>query len=101
MILHTTEVIPLPNYQLALRFNNGEQGKVDLTNELTGEIFEPLRDPAQFSTACQQACHANSSVGKWRGFGTRVFVGIDAQTKVFLGGKLSFYLLGCITNECY
>lgn len=53
MILHTTEVLPLPNYRLVLRFNNGEQGEVDLSNELNGEVFKSLRDPAQFSTACQ------------------------------------------------
>lgn len=51
MHLHTTEVTPLPNYRLRLSFNNGEQGEVDLSAELDGEIFEPLRDQALFSTA--------------------------------------------------
>ena len=53
MILHTTEVIPLPNYRLFLRFNNGEAGEVDLSDELDGEVFEALRDPAPFATAFQ------------------------------------------------
>ena len=53
MILHTTEVIPLPGYRLSLRFNNGESGEVDLSGELDGEVFEMLRDPALFSTAFQ------------------------------------------------
>lgn len=53
MILHTTEVIPLPNYRLFLRFNNGEAGEVDLADELDGEVFEALRDPASFATAFQ------------------------------------------------
>ena len=53
MILHTTEVKPLQNYRLFVRFNNGEAGEVDLSDELVGEVFEPLRDPAQFATACQ------------------------------------------------
>ncbi len=53
MILHTTEVIPLPGCRLFLRFNNGESGEVDLSDELDGEVFEPLRDPAQFATAYQ------------------------------------------------
>lgn len=53
MILHTTEVIPLSGYRLSLRFNNGESGEVDLSGELEGEIFEPLRDPAMFATAYQ------------------------------------------------
>lgn len=53
MILHATEVSPLPGYRLRLRFNNGVTGEVDLSNELDGEMFEPLRDPAQFATAMQ------------------------------------------------
>jgi len=53
MILHTTEVIPLPGYRLMLTFNTGESGEVDLSGELEGEVFAPLRDPALFSTAYQ------------------------------------------------
>lgn len=53
MILHTTEVTPLPDCRLFLRFNNGEAGEVDLSAELEGEVFEPLRDPAMFATAGQ------------------------------------------------
>lgn len=53
MILHTTEVTPLPGYRLFLRFNNGAAGEVDLAAELEGEVFEPLRDPALFATASQ------------------------------------------------
>lgn len=51
MILHTTEVTPLPDYRLRLSFNNGESGEVDLSGELDGEVFEPLRDPAHFASA--------------------------------------------------
>ena len=53
MILHTTEVNPLPGYRLFLRFNNGAVGEVDLSAELEGEVFETLRDPAMFATAGQ------------------------------------------------
>jgi len=53
MILHTTEVTPLPGYRLRLSFNTGESGEVDLSGELEGEVFEPLRDPAMFATAHQ------------------------------------------------
>jgi hypothetical protein len=53
MILHTTEVKPLPGYRLFLCFNNGESGEVDLSDELDGEVFEPLRDPDVFATAYQ------------------------------------------------
>lgn len=53
MILHTTEVKPLSGYRLFLRFNNGVAGEVDLSGELEGDVFEPLRDPALFATADQ------------------------------------------------
>ena len=53
MILHTTEVVPLPNYRLFLRFNNGDSGEVNLADELDGEVFGALRDPALFATASQ------------------------------------------------
>jgi hypothetical protein len=53
MILHTTEVLPLPGYRLFLRFNDGTAGEVSLTDELDGEVFGPLRDPALFATAAQ------------------------------------------------
>jgi hypothetical protein len=53
MILHTTEVTPLPRYRLLVRFNNGEAGEVDLSGELDGEVFEALRDPVLFATAYQ------------------------------------------------
>ncbi len=53
MILHTTEVMPLSNYRLFLRFNNGLSGEVNLSAELEGEVFEALRDPALFATASQ------------------------------------------------
>lgn len=53
MILHTTEVMPLPNCRLFLRFNNGQSGEVNLADELDGEVFGALRDPALFATASQ------------------------------------------------
>lgn len=53
MILHTTEVTPLPDFRLFVRFNDGATGEVDLSAELEGEVFEALRDPAMFATAIQ------------------------------------------------
>jgi len=53
MILHTTDDTPLPGHRLDLRFNNGESGIVDLSDELDGEMFEPLKDPNLFATARQ------------------------------------------------
>jgi hypothetical protein len=62
MILHTTEVTPLPGYRLFLRFNNGAAGEVDLSSELDGEVFEALRDPVQFATAYQ---HPTMRTAAW------------------------------------
>lgn len=53
MILHTTEVTPLPEYKLSIRFNNGEAGVIDLSSELTGDMFAPLLAPELFATAYQ------------------------------------------------
>ncbi len=53
MILHTTEVSYLGDYRLWLAFNNGESGSVDLQQELWGEVFEPLKDKAQFASVYQ------------------------------------------------
>jgi len=33
-----------------LRFRDGTAGEIDLTPELHGQVFEPLRDPAVFCT---------------------------------------------------
>jgi Protein of unknown function (DUF2442) len=37
-------------YRVWLKFNDGLQGDVDLANEIYGEIFEPLKDPAYFAS---------------------------------------------------
>lgn len=51
MILHTSHVEPRPGYRLFVRFNNGVSGEVDLSSDLWGEMFEPLKDEALFATA--------------------------------------------------
>ena len=38
-------------YVLWLRFSDGVEGEVDLSDGLTGEMFEPLRSPTEFSRA--------------------------------------------------
>jgi hypothetical protein len=43
-----TGVEPLEDYRLKLTFADGTSGEVDLSAELWGEVFEPLRDPAVF-----------------------------------------------------
>jgi hypothetical protein len=42
-------VHPLGGYSLRVEFTNGSVRDVDLTKELHGEVFEPLRDPAFFA----------------------------------------------------
>ena len=44
-------VTPLPNYRLTVEFDDGVSGTVDLSGDLYGEIFEPLRDEALFCQA--------------------------------------------------
>lgn len=51
MILHVCEAKPLPDYRLWLKFDDGTEGIADLSPELWGEMFEPLKDPALFATA--------------------------------------------------
>ena len=44
-------VRPLPNYRLTVEFDDGVSGTVDLSDDLHGEVFEPLRDEALFCQA--------------------------------------------------
>ena len=36
------------DYVIWLRFKDGSQGEVDLSSELWGPVFEPLKDPEYF-----------------------------------------------------
>jgi hypothetical protein len=48
MLLHVREARYLRDYVVWLRFNDGAEGEIDLQNELEGEVFEPLKNPALF-----------------------------------------------------
>lgn len=50
MIIHVKEAKYVRGYVLWLRFNDGAEGEVDLSNELDGEVFEPLRDMNKFKS---------------------------------------------------
>ncbi|MBK6974488.1 MAG: DUF2442 domain-containing protein [Sterolibacteriaceae bacterium] len=50
MLTHVTAVRYVTGHTLWLRFNDGTEGELDLTPELYGEMFEPLRDPEYFRT---------------------------------------------------
>ena len=41
-------VEPREGYELRLTFSDGSVGDIDLAEQLWGEVFEPLRDPAVF-----------------------------------------------------
>jgi hypothetical protein len=42
------EVRWVRDFVLWVRFSDGSEGEVDLSEELDGPVFEPLRDPAYF-----------------------------------------------------
>ncbi|HLG19431.1 MAG TPA: DUF2442 domain-containing protein [Bdellovibrionota bacterium] len=39
----------IKDFQVEVSFNEGTTFRIDLKNELTGEIFRPLRDAKEFS----------------------------------------------------
>lgn len=47
--IRVTQVQPLQGFELRLRFNDNAERVVDLTDELWGPVFEPLKaDPELF-----------------------------------------------------
>lgn len=48
MFLHVEEAKYISDYTIWVRFNDGTSGEVDLANELTGPVFEPLKDGNEF-----------------------------------------------------
>lgn len=50
MILHVKEAKHRHDYVIWIRFNDGTEGEVDLTNELEGEVFAPLKDIDKFKS---------------------------------------------------
>jgi hypothetical protein len=49
MILHVTDAKHLKDYRIWLKFNDDAEGVVDLSKELWGDMFEPLKDLSLFS----------------------------------------------------
>src|SRR5215470_15400644 len=48
MMLRVVKVALLPQYRLLVEFDYGVASTVDLSGELDGEVFQPLRDEAVF-----------------------------------------------------
>lgn len=49
MVLRVTSVHHIQPFQLRLEFSDGVVKDVDLSHELYGKVFEPLRDPMFFA----------------------------------------------------
>ena len=50
MFIHVINAKYIDGYKILLSFNDGAEGKVDLSSELYGEVFEPLRDKDFFKS---------------------------------------------------
>jgi len=48
MLHEVVRVTALPHYRLTVEFRDGISGTIDLSDDLEGEIFEPLRDEGFF-----------------------------------------------------
>jgi hypothetical protein len=48
MIVRVEAATHVRDYIVRVRFTDGTQGEVNLTDYLDGPIFEPLRDPSYF-----------------------------------------------------
>jgi hypothetical protein len=62
MFLHVEQVTRLKDFTLRVEFSDGSVRDVDLSDELDGEIFEPLRDPELFS---QVAVNPETGTIEW------------------------------------
>ncbi len=51
MLPHIIEARYVSGHTVWLRFDDGAEGGVDLSKELHGPIFEPLRDPSSLILA--------------------------------------------------
>ena len=50
MFIHVEQVKYINVYRVWLSFNDGVAGEVDLSSELFGKVFEPLKDPKFFKS---------------------------------------------------
>lgn len=48
-MLNVCDVKVCGGYRLWLRFSDGAAGEIDLFHQLTGPVFQPLRDPSIFA----------------------------------------------------
>ncbi len=50
MFIHVEKAKYVKDYKVWLSFNDGTEGEIDLSSELDGEIFEPLKDISFFKS---------------------------------------------------
>ena len=50
MFIHVTQAKYLDDYRVWLAFNDGAEGEINLSSELYGELFEPLKDKSFFQS---------------------------------------------------
>ena len=48
MLAHIVEAEYVGDYRIWLRFDDGAEGEIDLAGELTGPVFQPLRNLPEF-----------------------------------------------------
>lgn len=58
MLLDVTDAKYVRDYTIWVKFEDGSEGEVDLSDQLYGEVFEPLRDVSVF---CQ--VHVDPELG--------------------------------------
>lgn len=50
MFIHVLKAKYVDDFRVWVSFNDGTKGEVDLSSELNGEIFEPLKDKSFFKS---------------------------------------------------
>jgi hypothetical protein len=50
MFIHVEKAQYISDYKVWLSFSDGAQGEIDLSSELYGEVFEPLKDISFFKS---------------------------------------------------
>ena len=50
MLVHVIEARYRGGHRVWLRFNDGLEGEIDLSNALRGPVFQPLKDPLYFAS---------------------------------------------------
>tara|TARA_B100000315_G_C14565067_1_gene582507 strand:- start:86 stop:343 length:258 start_codon:yes stop_codon:yes gene_type:complete len=59
MFLHVEDAKYIRNHVIWIRFNDGTEGEIDLSSELEGPVFEPLKS-TDFFKRFKISCHTLS-----------------------------------------